>query len=119
MLDVRKLRVLQELSARGTLAETADVLGYTPSAVSQQLTALEKECGHRLLLKQGRTVALTPKARILVEHTEKILHELTLAQTALESTDDSPRRHRASRHFPDRGDGVADGHARGPGRHAP
>ena len=53
-------------------------------------TALEKECGHRLLLKQGRTVALTPKARILVEHTEKILHELTLAQTALESTDDSP-----------------------------
>ncbi len=90
MLDVRKLRVLQELSARGTLAETADVLGYTPSAVSQQLTALEKECGHRLLLKQGRTVALTPKARILVEHTEKILHELTLAQTALESTDDSP-----------------------------
>ncbi|WP_129659301.1 LysR substrate-binding domain-containing protein [Rothia uropygialis] len=90
MLDVKKLRVLQELSTRGTLAETADVLGYTPSAVSQQLTALEHECGHHLLQKQGRTVTLTPKARILVEHTEKILHELELAQTALESTDQTP-----------------------------
>lgn len=90
MLDVKKLRVLQELSHRGTLSETADVLGYTPSAVSQQLAALEKECGHRLLQKHGRSVTLTHKARTLVRHTEKILHELELAQTALESTDGTP-----------------------------
>lgn len=90
MLDVKKLRVLQELSSRGTLAETADVLGYSPSAVSQQLAALEKECGHRLLQRQGRKVTLTPKARLLVEHSERILHELELAQTALESTDQTP-----------------------------
>lgn len=90
MLDVKKLRVLQELSYRGTLSETADTLGYTPSAVSQQLAALERECGHKLLQKHGRGVSLTLKARTLIKHTEKILHELELAQTALEATEETP-----------------------------
>ena len=38
MLDVRKLRLLRELALRGTLAEVAAALNYSPSAVSQQLS---------------------------------------------------------------------------------
>src|ERR1035441_7847252 len=45
MLDVRKLRLLRELAHRGTIAAVADALAYTPSAVSQQLAALEREAG--------------------------------------------------------------------------
>ena len=60
MLDVRRLRVLREFAARGTIAATADALGYTPPAVSQQLAALEREAGVDLLERSGRTRRLTP-----------------------------------------------------------
>ena len=43
MLDIRRLRMLHEFAARGSIARTADALGYTPSAVSQQLAVLERE----------------------------------------------------------------------------
>ena len=43
MLDLRRLRLLHELHARGTIAAVADALRYTPSAVSQQLAVLERE----------------------------------------------------------------------------
>ena len=41
--------MLHEFAARGSIARTADALGYTPSAVSQQLAVLEKEAGTPLL----------------------------------------------------------------------
>ena len=44
-LDVKRLRVLRELAERGTVAATAEALTFTPSAVSQQLSALEREAG--------------------------------------------------------------------------
>lgn len=90
MLDVKRLRVLQELSRRETVTETARALGYTPSAVSQQLSALARECGVPLVQRQGRALVLTPQARTLIEHTERILHEMDLAVTALQSTQDEP-----------------------------
>ena len=49
MLDVRRLRVLREVARRGSLAGAAEVLSYTPSAVSQQIAVLEREAGTRLL----------------------------------------------------------------------
>ena len=45
MLDLHRLRLLKEFAGRGTIAATAAALGYTPSAVSQQLAALEREAG--------------------------------------------------------------------------
>ena len=66
MLDVRRLRLLRELSIRGTLAEVAEALQYSPSSVSQQLALLEKEVGVELLRKTGRRVQLTPQAEVLV-----------------------------------------------------
>lgn len=86
MLDVRKLRLLRELAHRGTIASVADALNYTPSAVSQQLTALEREAGTPLLERTGRTVRLTPAALGLVAHTESILAILQQATAELDST---------------------------------
>jgi DNA-binding transcriptional LysR family regulator len=86
MLDVRRLRVLRELAARGTIAATAEALGYTAPAVSQQLAALEREAGVALLEKNGRGRRLTPAGEDLVARTEGILRQLEAAEAALERT---------------------------------
>src|SRR5436190_879388 len=82
MLDVRRLRVLREFAARGTIAATADALGYTPPAVSQQLAALEREAGVDLLERNGRTRRLTPAGQELVSRTEAVLRELEAADAS-------------------------------------
>ncbi|NKY28488.1 LysR substrate-binding domain-containing protein [Nocardia gamkensis] len=86
MLDVRKLRLLRELSHRETIAAVAQALAYTPSAVSQQLAALEREAGVALLTRTGRRVTLTPAAVALVRHTERILAVLEQAGAELATT---------------------------------
>jgi DNA-binding transcriptional LysR family regulator len=86
MLDVRKLRLLRELAHRETIAAVAEALSYTPSAVSQQLAALEREAGVPLLRRTGRRVALTPAGSALAERTEQILALLEQASGALAAT---------------------------------
>ncbi|MGK8508146.1 LysR substrate-binding domain-containing protein [Nocardia asiatica] len=86
MLDVRKLRLLRELAYRETIAAVAEALAYTPSAVSQQLAALEREAGVPLLTRTGRRVTLTPAATALVQHTERILAVLEQATAELATT---------------------------------
>jgi DNA-binding transcriptional LysR family regulator len=73
MLDVRKLLLLRELAYRSTIAAVAQALSYTPSAVSQQLAALERDAGVPLLQRTGRRVALTPAGAALAGQTEEIL----------------------------------------------
>jgi DNA-binding transcriptional LysR family regulator len=79
LLDIRRLRLLHELSLRGTLAEVAEALHQSPSSVSQGLTQLEHDVGVPLLEKAGRRVRLTPAAEVLVGHTAAILERLELA----------------------------------------
>src|ERR687889_542030 len=83
MVDVRRLRLLCDLSRLGTIAAVADALRYTPSAVSQQLSALEREAGVPLLERTGRRVTLTPAAHTLVRHTEDVLRQLEEAAADL------------------------------------
>jgi DNA-binding transcriptional LysR family regulator len=83
MLDVRRLRLLRELSLRGTIAAVAEALSFTPSAVSQQLSALEREAGLPLLERTGRRVTLTPAGQNLVRHTEAVLERLEQAAAEL------------------------------------
>src|SRR3954470_10625037 len=73
MLDLRRMRMLHELHHRGTIAAVADALQFTPSAVSQQLAALERDAGVQLLEPAGRGVRLTDAALVLVEHAEVLL----------------------------------------------
>ena len=83
MLDVRRLRVLCEVARCGSLAGAADVLSYTPSAVSQQIQALEREAGVTLLERRARGVILTEAGETLVAHAEAILTRLDAAEAAL------------------------------------
>ncbi|MET7305230.1 LysR family transcriptional regulator [Embleya sp. NPDC005575] len=86
MLDVRRLRLLRELSLRGTIAAVAEALAFTPSAVSQQLATLEREAGVPLLERTGRRVTLTPAGRNLVRHAEAVLDHLEQAAAELADT---------------------------------
>lgn len=81
MLDIRRLRLLVELSRRGTLTAVAEALSYSPSSVSEQLKTLESEAGVRLLEQSGRRVRLTPQAWTLVEHAEAILDRMAEAES--------------------------------------
>jgi DNA-binding transcriptional LysR family regulator len=83
MLDTRRLRILHELKIRGTLAEVAAAMNFSPSSVSQQLALLEKETGVELLRKVGRRVQLTPQAEILVAQTTSMLAILEGAEATL------------------------------------
>lgn len=73
MLDLHRLRLLRELEAVGTVAGVAAALGYTPSAVSQQLAVLAREAGTPLLTKAGRGVRLTEAGRVLAAHAGTLL----------------------------------------------
>ena len=86
MLDVRRLRLLRELHARGTVTAVAEALAYSPSAVSQQLATLERETGVRLVERHGRRLRLTDAGRGLVEHTEVVIARLELAEAELAAT---------------------------------
>jgi DNA-binding transcriptional LysR family regulator len=83
MLDVRRLRLLRELALRGTIAAVAQALAFSPSAVSQQLSVLEREAGVALLERTGRSVRLTPAGHNLVAHTEAVLARLEQATADL------------------------------------
>jgi DNA-binding transcriptional LysR family regulator len=83
MLDARRLRVLREVADRGSLSAAADALGYTASAVSQQMAALERETATTLLERNGRGVLLTSAGRTLVEHADAILNRMAEAECEL------------------------------------
>jgi DNA-binding transcriptional LysR family regulator len=85
MLDVRRMRVLREVASRGSFSAAADALAYTQSAVSQQIAALEREAGTRLVERNARGVRLTDAGRALVEHAEAILARLADAEAELEA----------------------------------
>jgi DNA-binding transcriptional LysR family regulator len=85
MLESRRLRVLLEVARTGSLAGAAAQLGYTPSAVSQQIRALERELGTVVLDRRGRGTALTEPGSALVAHAQRIVDALGAAQAEVEA----------------------------------
>ncbi|WP_152346129.1 LysR family transcriptional regulator [Brevibacterium sp. CFH 10365] len=83
MFSLRRLRLLREVAARGSLAAAAAALGQDPSSVSHQLKILETEAGAVLLERVGRGVRLTEEAQILVTRTEAVLRELEAAEAEI------------------------------------
>jgi len=73
VFDVRKLVVFSEVVRRGSMSAAAAALQYTTSAVSQQITALERDLGHQLLVRTPSGVHPTPAGQRLVGHAEVIL----------------------------------------------
>ncbi|GAA3090223.1 LysR family transcriptional regulator [Streptosporangium carneum] len=80
MIDTRRLRTLRAVADHRTVTAAAAALHLTPSAVSQQLVALEHEVGHRLLERDGRGVRLTSVGRILLGHANEVLAQLERAE---------------------------------------
>ena len=85
MLDVKRLRVLREVAAKGSFSAAADSLAYTQSAVSQQIAALEREAGTVLVDRNARGVRLTEAGRALVRHADVILTRLADAESELDA----------------------------------
>ncbi|MEO3975013.1 LysR family transcriptional regulator [Streptomyces sp. CAU 1734] len=83
MIDPRRLRILRAVADHRTVTAAASALYLTPSAVSQQLSALEQETGHVLLIRGGRGVRLTAAGEILLGHTHSVLAQLELAEAEL------------------------------------
>jgi DNA-binding transcriptional LysR family regulator len=83
MLDVRRMQVLRAVVTSGSVTAAATNLGYTPSAVSQQIAALERQAGLPLLERVGRGVRPTAAGRLLTEHAAIIAKYVAEAETAL------------------------------------
>src|SRR3954462_11546256 len=79
-MDPHRLRLLLELSRRGSMRAVADELGYTTSTVSQQLAVLAREEGATLIEPEGRRVRLTPAGRRLAGHAVTILAAVEAAR---------------------------------------
>ncbi|HEV7657327.1 MAG TPA: LysR family transcriptional regulator [Mycobacteriales bacterium] len=97
-MDLDKLRALVELSRLGTMTAVAGSTGYGTSAISQQLAALERQVGTRLLESEGRRVRLTPAGRRLAEHGRTILAAVTAAELDLAARDEPHGRLRIAGH---------------------
>jgi DNA-binding transcriptional LysR family regulator len=77
MLDVQRLRVFRAVVASGSVQAAADHLGYTPSAVSQHLAALQRETGLVLFEKAGRGISATPTAKVLAAESDEVMGSLS------------------------------------------
>ncbi len=76
MLDVHRLRVFRAVVAAGSVQAAADNLGFTPSAISQHLTALQRETGLALFAKSGRGIVPTSAGLRLAESVDPLLADL-------------------------------------------
>ncbi|RDI65093.1 LysR family transcriptional regulator [Nocardia pseudobrasiliensis] len=76
MIDITRLRLLRTVVATGSIRASATTLGYTPSAASQQLAALQRETGLQLVERVGRGIELTAAGRALAAASEDVFEEL-------------------------------------------
>ncbi|TDU88313.1 DNA-binding transcriptional LysR family regulator [Kribbella voronezhensis] len=84
MIDLGRLRALHAVAVYGSVGSAADALGYTPSAISQQLAKLERETRTALLEKRGRGIVLTDAAQQLAATAGQVLQLVEEAELTLE-----------------------------------
>jgi molybdate transport repressor ModE-like protein len=82
-LDADRVRVLVEVAHAGSIAAAAARMGFTPSALSQQLAKLEREVGAPLIERGRAGTRLTGPGRVLLEHGERVIGELRAAEQAV------------------------------------
>jgi molybdate transport repressor ModE-like protein len=86
-LDIRFLVTLDEVARAGSLSAAAEALGYTQSAVSQQISRLETLVGQRVLNRSAgsRSTTLTPAGRVLLRHARSLRATLELAAADIDA----------------------------------
>jgi DNA-binding transcriptional LysR family regulator len=83
MIDIGALRALAAVEQHGSVIAASDVMGFSPSAVSQQIKKLEKQTGFAVLERRGRGVLLTERGLALAAYGRRILSELEELQSTL------------------------------------
>jgi DNA-binding transcriptional LysR family regulator len=91
-VDVGALRALRSVAALGTLARAADELGFTASAVSQQIKRLERQVGVPVLAPAGRGVVLTPAGQAIVDSAPDVFQALERCAEAAQSVSEGAPR---------------------------
>jgi DNA-binding transcriptional LysR family regulator len=107
MIDLNRLRCLHAVATHGSVTGAAKALHLTASAVSQQVSRLEEEVGHRLLEPKGRGIRLTEPALLLSSHATAILSQLERARADLEASQTSVRGSARLGVFPTAARGIA------------
>src|SRR4051794_999647 len=84
-VELRHLLALQAIAEHGSFGRAARSLGYTQSAISQQVAALERAVGEKLIERPGgpRPVSLTEAGQLLLRHAEAIVARMKAAQADL------------------------------------
>lgn len=90
MVNLLHLRTLMEVTRLGSFAAAAAQLGYTASAVSQQMAALERDTGVELFQRSARSVVPTEAALTMTRHASKVLTDVEALMAAASRTNDSP-----------------------------
>jgi DNA-binding transcriptional LysR family regulator len=83
------LRTLLEVTRLGSFAAAASRLGYTASAVSQQMSALERDTGVHLFQRSARSVVPTDAAMVMARHAAKVLTDIEALMAAASKTHDT------------------------------
>ena len=116
--DVQRLRAFALVLDLGSISAAATVLGYTQSAVSQQLAALEREIGAALVDRAQRPLRATPAGTALRPHVDRVLAALAAPTPPLDDLRGGRRRAAAGR-LPQRAVLVRAGRAARPAPRAP
>jgi DNA-binding transcriptional LysR family regulator len=90
-MDVQQLRTFHRVAQRGSVTAAAQELGYTQSAVSRQIAALEASIDARLFDRRARGVRLTEHGQCLLPHAESLLERLDAARRDLAALDNLER----------------------------
>src|SRR5688572_25456125 len=90
-MDIRQLAILRELGDRGSVTSVAEALFITPSAVSQQLAALQRAVPVALTQRRGRRLVLTEAGRALAVAAIDVATALARAEAAVDAFLDDPR----------------------------
>jgi molybdate transport repressor ModE-like protein len=88
-VELRHFAALQALATEGSFGRAAERLGYTQSAVSQQIATLERIVGEKLVERPGgpRAISLTEAGELLLRHADAIAARLQAAQADLAALD--------------------------------
>lgn len=89
MVNPVHLRTLLEVTRLGSFAAAASRLGYTASAVSQQMSALERDTGVHLFQRSARSVVPTEAAMVMARHAAKVLTDIEALMAAASKTHDT------------------------------
>ena len=86
-VEIRQLRALHAVAAEGSFGRAADRLGFTQSAISQQIAGLERAVGDRVFDRPGgpRRVELTPTGVLVLAYAESLFDQMRAAEDGLQS----------------------------------